>query len=101
MNGQAVFVLGVLNEEYHKKRDDGGARVDDQLPSIAIVKKGPCDEPHHNDERGDDETNGSAGDVGGSLRQAFKIGFAAFAKGYFIWLDVEIDFFHGANLIRT
>lgn len=33
-----ISVLGVLNEEHHEKRDDGRARVDDQLPSVAELE---------------------------------------------------------------
>lgn len=33
-----VPVLGVLDQENHQKRDDGGGSVDDQLPGIVVVK---------------------------------------------------------------
>ena len=34
LNCGAVPVLGVLDQEHHKERDDGGSRVDDELPGI-------------------------------------------------------------------
>ena len=38
MNGHAILVLALLNEKDHQERDDGRARVDDQLPAIGEMK---------------------------------------------------------------
>ena len=34
INCASVTVLSVLYEKDHQKRDDGGARVDNELPSV-------------------------------------------------------------------
>jgi hypothetical protein len=41
---RAIPVLGILDDEDHKKRDDAGTGVDDQLPSIGEMKQrtGDC-----------------------------------------------------------
>lgn len=48
LNRFGVAVLGVLNQEHHQKRDDGGSCVDDQLPCVAEVKQRAGDDPNHN-----------------------------------------------------
>jgi hypothetical protein len=55
MDGLAVAVLGVLNQENHQKRDDRGARIDDELPGVAEVEEGAADRPTNNDETGEKE----------------------------------------------
>jgi hypothetical protein len=37
-----VAILGVLDNEDHKKRHDRRARIDDELPGIGPVKEGPA-----------------------------------------------------------
>src|SRR6266404_3919623 len=36
-----IAVLRVLNEEHHQERDDGRARVDNELPGIGEMKSWP------------------------------------------------------------
>jgi hypothetical protein len=36
-----VTILRVLDDEDHQERDDGCARIDDQLPSIGVAEDGP------------------------------------------------------------
>lgn len=38
---QKTLVSGPLDEKHHQECDDGGASVDDQLPSFEILKQGP------------------------------------------------------------
>ena len=38
LDRQRVAVLGVLDQENHQERDDGGAGVDDQLPGVAVIE---------------------------------------------------------------
>jgi hypothetical protein len=64
----AVPVLGILDEEHHQERDNGGAGVDDQLPGIAKSEErtGGC--PDHDDQDGHEERQGmphSPGRTGG------------------------------------
>lgn len=49
LDGFSVSVLCVLNQKHHQKGHDGGACIDDQLPSVAEVKQRTCDEPNPND----------------------------------------------------
>jgi hypothetical protein len=39
LNGRSITVLGVLNDEDHQKRNDGSARVDNELPRVGEVKQ--------------------------------------------------------------
>ena len=43
LDGFAVSVLSVLDEEHHQKGDDGGAGVNDKLPCVREVEQGACD----------------------------------------------------------
>lgn len=54
MKRPAVAVLRVLNEKHHEKCDDGGTRVDDQLPGVGVMKRGPEEGPR--DDNNDGET---------------------------------------------
>ena len=51
MQHQGIFVLGPLNEKDHQKSNDGGAGVDEELPSFRIVEQGPGHSPHHHNAR--------------------------------------------------
>jgi len=55
LDGVAIAILGILNQEYHQECDDRRAGVYDQLPGIAELKYRPCDAPDHDDRSGDDE----------------------------------------------
>jgi hypothetical protein len=45
VDGLRIPVLRVLNEKYHEERDDGRARVDDQLPRVGKLKQWPSHTP--------------------------------------------------------
>src|SRR6266480_117700 len=45
-----IAVLSVLNQKHHQKRDDGGARINDQLPGVRKMKSRSGEEPHQNDQ---------------------------------------------------
>src|SRR5262245_17649767 len=49
-----VAVLRVLDQEHHQEREDRGARVDDELPRVRVVKggarHGPRDHQHQREE---------------------------------------------------
>ncbi len=49
VDGAGVAVLRVLNKEDHQKRDDGGARVDDELPGVGVVVERTSEGPYHDD----------------------------------------------------
>ncbi len=55
VNSFSVPVLRVLNQEHHQKRDDGRARVDDQLPRIGLAGHGVSRCPDNDDRGGGDE----------------------------------------------
>ena len=38
LKSKGVSVLGILDEEYHKKSNDRRARIDDKLPCVAVMK---------------------------------------------------------------
>ena len=42
-----VSVLSVLNQEDHKKSDDRGASIDDELPGVGEVEYGPAGCPYN------------------------------------------------------
>ncbi len=56
-----VPVLAVLDQEYHQKRHDRGARIDHQLPRVPIMEQGPGSPPYHHDGRRDQERHRLAG----------------------------------------
>ena len=42
-----ITVLRVLNQKDHEKRDNGGVGIDDELPSIGIVKEWAGESPNY------------------------------------------------------
>jgi hypothetical protein len=54
-----------LDEEDHQESDDRGARVDDQLPGIGIMKDVAAQSPNTDDRNGAHERPGSSEDGGG------------------------------------
>ncbi len=50
-----VLVLRALDQEHHQERDDGRARVDDELPGVGIAEDRPRRAPHEDDTERDDE----------------------------------------------
>ena len=55
MHGGGTAVLRVLDHGYHEKGDDGGRRVDDELPSIAEAEQWPGRRPYDDSGNGDYE----------------------------------------------
>ena len=60
LNSRAIPVLGILNDEDHKKRDDAGPGVDDELPSVGEMKQRTRDCPNYSDEQGDKKCEGAS-----------------------------------------
>src|ERR1051325_6327489 len=60
MYGFGVAVLRVLYEEDHQEGDDGRARVDDELPSVAELEERAGDAPDDDDARGEREGGGAS-----------------------------------------
>ena len=50
MNRSGIPVLRVLDQKNHEECDDGGPRIDDQLPGIRVVKVGAGDQPKQDNE---------------------------------------------------
>ena len=50
LNRRGVTILGVLNNEYHQKRDDRRPCIDDQLPGVGVMEYGTRDCPHDDNE---------------------------------------------------
>jgi hypothetical protein len=66
-----VAVLRCLDEEHHEEGDDGGERVDHELPGVAEAeeraRERPCDDEDHDQEEGAgpaDEARCPLGDPG-------------------------------------
>ena len=56
-----VAILRVLNQEHHQEGDDGGPRVDHELPAIAEPKERAGQDPHEHDTGGEEEGDGLSG----------------------------------------
>ena|SRR5438874_13667466 len=69
MNSFGISVLGVLNQEYHEKGDDGRGGVDDQLPSVGEMKSGAGEEPDGNHKHSSSKCPGAAEYEGGMARE--------------------------------
>ena len=48
-----IAVLRILDEEHHKKSDDGGAGVDDELPGVGKMEQRPARRPQDEDRHGE------------------------------------------------
>lgn len=55
MLGLGVTILGVLNQKHHQECDDGGGRVDDELPRVGKVKGWPRHNPKEDSKNGRSE----------------------------------------------
>ena len=55
MDGPRIPILRILNEEHHKKRENGGAGVNDELPGIREAEKGTRRSPENDDESSEHE----------------------------------------------
>ena len=69
MNSFGISVLGVLNQEYHEKGDNGRGGVDDQLPSVGEMKSGAGEEPDGNHKHSSGKCPGAAENHGGMARE--------------------------------
>src|ERR1700722_11020911 len=47
---RTVAILSVLNQEHHEERNNGRARIDDELPRIRIMKQRSAYRPDHDEE---------------------------------------------------
>src|SRR5918911_188775 len=52
LHGSTVPILCVLDQEYHKERNDGRAGIYNQLPGIAEPKKWAASSPNYDDKHG-------------------------------------------------
>lgn len=60
LDGNAVSVLGILNEEDHEEGDDGRSGIDDELPGIAEMKHRTGDQPRKDDAASEKKCDGLA-----------------------------------------
>jgi len=89
-----IAVLRVLNEKHHQKSNDGGARIDNELPGIGKMKDRTGAGPDNDNENRDRERPGTPENVGclsgkdmkGLLKTAEKIVF--FFRGRMILIGV-------------
>src|SRR5436190_8158281 len=72
MYSARVAVLGILHEEDHQERDNSGACVDDQLPSIRIVKRRTRNGPSRNNNQAENKRSRRADKVGRRIREAME-----------------------------
>src|SRR6266436_7508812 len=66
MHRFSVAVLGVLNQEHHQKRNDGGSSVDDQLPGIGKMKCWTGEKPDQDHEHGSSKGPRASEHAGGA-----------------------------------
>lgn len=59
-----ITILRVLDEEHHQERDDGGAGIDDKLPSVVEVEERPAQAPDNDNAKGKHESTGAPHDAG-------------------------------------
>ena len=64
MNRLRVAVLRILNYEHHQESNNGGAGVDDQLPSVGKMKHRPGQRPNDNDQKSEGESPWTAENIG-------------------------------------
>jgi hypothetical protein len=55
VQGFGIGVLGMLDQEDHQERDDGCARIDDQLPRVGIAEQRSDERPQDDDRHGTEE----------------------------------------------
>jgi hypothetical protein len=61
LNGGAIAVLRILDQENHQESDDGSGGVYHQLPSIGEIEDGSCHGPRDNHSCGGHERGCAAG----------------------------------------
>lgn len=67
LDGEAVFILTFLDKEYHEKGDEGGGRVDEDLPAIGEMEEGAADRPAEDETEGRQDGGIAAGGVGDAV----------------------------------
>lgn len=72
VNGAAVAVLSILNQEDDEKSNDGCARVDDQLPGVRVMEKGANKSPDKNCRSGQDKCPGRTDRLSDEFRAELK-----------------------------
>src|SRR6478609_1705332 len=72
LNGGAVAVLGILDQEHHQEGDDRRSRIDDELPCIRILKQRTRDRPDQNDACREHEGRCAAGCLRSLVRDIAK-----------------------------
>jgi hypothetical protein len=82
VNRLGIAVLGVLDQENDKKCYDRRSRVDDQLPSIRIMKIGSRDQPDQDREQSDKERPFRTDPVGSQCCKNMESFFFATALSY-------------------
>lgn len=105
LHGFAVAVLGVLDQEHHQESDDGGAGVDDELPSIAEMENRAGDQPDEDNEGGQAKGNRLAGEPGALAREFVEAApmLQRFLRGLFEMLygmNAVENFFHEKDAKR-
>ncbi|MBS1168693.1 MAG: hydrolase, family domain protein [Proteobacteria bacterium] len=68
----AVAILGTLQNEHHQEGNDGGRRVDDELPGFGEGEERSSDRPNEDQRHGNGEGRGPArqfGNGGGKFRE--------------------------------
>lgn len=86
LDGFAVTILRVLDEEYHQEGDNGGASIDDELPCIGEIKQRSGDTPNEHDSHCAEEYTGRTGKIGDSCRCPTKRFFhGAFSITLCLW----------------
>ena len=72
LNGGAVPVLGVLDEEDHHERNNRRTGIYDELPGVREIKERTGDRPNENDGAGDDESRSTPRSKRGPARYSDK-----------------------------
>src|SRR5262249_45389056 len=72
MDHLGVAVLSVLNQKHHEKGHKGGRGVDNELPGIGKMKRGPGDEPDDDDNQRTDKCPRAAKNHRRSSRERVK-----------------------------
>ena len=72
MDGFRVLVLRLLDQKHHQKGNDGGSRVDHQLPGIRIMTHRAGDQPNQDGNDRDNERRRAAGGSGRPVGEPLK-----------------------------
>ncbi|CUS37480.1 hypothetical protein COMA2_30295 [Candidatus Nitrospira nitrificans] len=80
LNRRAVTILGVLDQEDHQERHNGGAGIDDQLPGVAEMENWAGDRPGRDNHHRNSECSGGPEQTSAMICQPVKY-IGVFAKG--------------------